>query len=142
MVRARNLIRHAGDHATQGGISHVCHSPAMHETANEVTQAAYARRPLGFIAAFAPEAVRDELHGKLTATYAKMTATPYSDADRKRRLVEIERDVAQLERDEESAVRAAESAGMPIERRADAAPSVVLVPDRKLGVDAPEGTSA
>ena len=102
---------------------------------NEDTKLAFARSPLSFIAAVAPDAVRLELHAKLAATYARMNATPFSDADRKRRLVEVEREVAQLERDEEAAIRAAESAGMAIERRADAAPSVVLLPDRELGVD-------
>jgi len=124
------------DDATLGGMGRFLTPDGNGALDNETTQAAYARRPLAFVAAVAPAAVREELHSKLVASYERMVATPYSDADRKRRLQEIEHEVAQLQRDEEIAIRTAEASDMSIERRADASPSVVLSPDRELGMPA------
>lgn len=100
------------------------------------TRLAYARQPLTFLAAVAPEAVRVELERKLTAAYDEMPGPTYSAEDRRSRLLEINREVAQLERDEEYAIRTAERIGVGIERRADATPSVVLLPDEALRLDA------
>lgn len=117
-----------------GGVARFMMSNGSVSLDNEATQSAHERRPLAFIAAVAPDAVRLELKRKLVAEYKTMGGTPYSRKERGGRLAQIDRDIAMLERDEELAVRMAERGGMIIERRADATPSAVLLPDRELGI--------
>lgn len=67
-------------------------------------------------------AIADALEGK----------RPLSAEDRAARLREIDAEADRLERAEEALVRAAEAAGLPILRRGDARPEVVLAFDKDL----------
>ena len=60
---------------------------------NEATQSAHERRPLAFIAAVAPDAVRLELKKKLMAEYKAMGVTYCSRKERGGRLAQIDRDI-------------------------------------------------
>ena len=80
-----------------------------------------------FLAAIAPDMLRAALVERVDAFYEGRDDLP--EAERARRIEQLEDRILELELAEESAIRAAERAGMAILRRADADPRAVLAAD-------------
>lgn len=84
----------------------------------------------GLLIATSRDAVRDLIVGKIddfVAAYPTMPATEKAAA-----IAAIDAELFELELAEEAAIRAAESAGLAIERREDADPQAVLAADGAL----------
>lgn len=85
---------------------------------------------MALLTASARGKVRDTLAAELRIYYEGRASGTASD--RARRLREIEGELAELERQEEKIIREAEAAGLPILRRENASPAVVLAADEDL----------
>lgn len=84
----------------------------------------------GLLIAANREAVREIIVDRLDEFYAQHAAM--SAADKAAAIVKIDAELLDLELAEEGAIRAAEAAGLAIERREDAAPAAVLAADTAL----------
>lgn len=88
------------------------------------------RQLFGLVVMINREAVRDIVKRSLEdATEGRETVT---NADRARRLGSIDAEITAVEKVEEILVREAEAAGLPVLRREDASPAVVLLTDAAL----------
>ncbi len=85
---------------------------------------------LGLLIAANRDNIRDIIVDRLDEFYAQHAAM--SAADKAAAIAAIDAEIFQLELAEEAAVRAAESAGLAIERREDADPRAVLAADAAL----------
>ena len=77
------------------------------------------------------DAFRDQLATLVGQTYSD-GQQPIAADDRVRELRRLDQDLFDIERAEESTIRAAEAAGLPALRRADADPRAVLLADQEL----------
>ncbi|MFW6028051.1 MAG: hypothetical protein ACOC9Q_00810 [bacterium] len=76
------------------------------------------------------DGIHDRLAERIEAHYAGCAGI--TDAEREKRIQKLEGELADLEVAEERLVRTAERAGLPVLRRADASPLIVLAPDSAL----------
>lgn len=87
---------------------------------------------LGLLIGASRAAFRDQLAAMLEPAYAS-GAKPIAADEREATLRRIDDDLLDLEIAEESAIRAAEAAGLSVLRRSDADPRAVLASDEELG---------
>lgn len=86
---------------------------------------------LGLLIAANRDNIRDIIVDRLDEFYAQHAAM--SAADKAAAILKIDAELLDLELAEEGAIRAAEAAGLAIERREDADPRAVLAADTALG---------
>jgi hypothetical protein len=76
------------------------------------------------------DVMRDRLAARIEAFYSDQPSL--ADDAREKRLAGLEAELADLEIAEEKLIRTAEAAGLPVLRRDDASPLIVLAPDAAL----------
>lgn len=90
----------------------------------------YLRDDAAMIFAYLGPLVKEAIRGKLAEIYKQ--APGISEDERAEKLDFLDRELLDAELTEESIIRAAEQAGFPIHRRANADPRVVLAPDEDM----------
>jgi hypothetical protein len=143
MARIDHAVDAARDDPAAGGdMSRFTHpnghaaldTPAMAEKAGS--------KPLATMCGIMPETIRQSMKDMLAEHYRNMSTTPIAPEDRPKKLAALDSERRDLEVREEVLIREAERAGMVRQRRPDADPSVVLMPDNALALGDDGDTTA